>query len=161
MTSSSSSQPSRWPVYLVIGLFILVTIIFIAALALTTENELIVAPTAVSQLTVDTYMDKVTVLLDGADAARGALLVEQFGCTACHREGAVNKIAPAYDGIAARAATRRPPLTAAAYIYESITNPLAYVVAGYNPAMPQNFSQQLSERQLGDIIAYLLTPTAH
>jgi len=138
-----------------------VTIIFGVALALTTETELVVAPTAAAQLTADTYMDKVTSLLQGADATRGAALVEQFGCTACHREGAVNKIAPAYDGIAVRAATRRPPLTAAAYIYESIINPTSYVVEGYNPAMPQNFAQQLSDRQLGDIIAYLLTPTAH
>jgi len=158
--TSSSAQSARWPVYLVIGLFILVTIIFLGALALTTEGELVATPTAV-QLAADTYMDKVTVLLQGADASRGAKLVEQFACTACHREGAVNKIAPAYDGIAERAATRRPPLTAAAYIYESIINPMAYVVEGYNPAMPQNFAQQLSDQQLGDIIAYLLTPTAH
>jgi cytochrome c551/c552 len=159
--TSSSSSTARWPVYLVIGLFILVTIIFIAAFALTTETELVVAPTAVAQLTADTYMDKVNILLQGADASRGSALVEQFGCTACPREGADNKIAPPYDGIAARAATRRPPLTAAAYIYESITNPMAYLVDGFNPAMPQNFAQQLSDRQLGDIIAYLLTPTAH
>ena len=158
--TSSSSKAARWPVYLVIGLFILVTVIFIIALALTTENELVVAPTAVSQLTADTYMDKVIPLLQRADASRGATLVEQFGCVACHREGVVNKIAPAFEGIAVRAAARRPPLTAAAYIYESITNPTAYVVVGYNPAMPQNFSQQLSDRQLGDIIAYLLTPSA-
>ncbi len=162
MTSSSSASSARWPVYLVIGLFILVTIIFIGALVLTTENELVVAPTAVAgELTSDTYMDKVTALLQGADAARGAVLVEQVGCTACHREGAVNHIAPSYDGIAERAATRRPPLSAAAYIYESITQPLAYVVEGYNPSMPQNFAQRLSEQDLGDIIAYLLTTTAH
>src|SRR6185369_5686252 len=142
-------------VFLVIGLFVLVTLIFIVAFALTTENELVIAPTSVAQLTADTYMDKVAVLLQDADASRGAALVEQFGCTACHREGAVNKIAPSYEGIAARAATRRPPLTAAAYIYESITNPMVYVVDGFNPAMPQNFAQQLSDRQLGDIIAYL------
>ncbi len=161
MTASTSASNARWPVYLVIGLFILVTIIFIGALALTTESELVAAPTAVAQLTADTYMDKVTPLLQSADPSRGAALVEQRACTACHREGAVNHIAPAYDGIADRAATRRPPMTAAAYIYESITNPLAYVVEGYNPSMPQNFSQQLSDQELGDIIAYLLTPTAH
>ena len=161
MTVSVSSNTARWPVYLVIGLFIFVTVIFTAALSLTVENELFISPTAVGQLTADTYMDKVTALLQVADASRGAAWVEQFGCTACHREGAVNKIAPSYEGIAARAATRRLPLTVAAYIYESITDPTAYVVDGYNPAMPHNFSQQLSDRQLGDIIAYLLTPTAH
>ena len=161
MTSSSAAQSARWPVYLVIGLFILVTIIFIGVLVLTTENELVVAPTAVTQLTADTYMDKVNTLLQDADASHGALLVEQVGCTACHREGAANNIAPSYAEIAARAATRRLPMTAAAYIYESIIKPTAYVVEGYNPSMPQNFAQRLSDQELGDIIAYLLTPTAH
>ena len=74
MTSSSSSKTARWSVYLVIGLFVLVTIIFIVALALTTETELVVTPTVVAQLTADTYMDKVTTLLQGADASRGAML---------------------------------------------------------------------------------------
>ena len=106
MTSSSSAQSARWPVYLVIGLFILVTIIFMGALVLTTENELVVAPTAVTQLTADTYMDKVNILLQDADASHGALLVEQVGCTACHREGAANNIAPSYAEIAARAAQK-------------------------------------------------------
>lgn len=161
MTSLGTNQSARWPIYLVSGLFVLVSVIFVAALALTTESELVVQPTSAAPLTSVTYMDKVSALLKDADATRGAALVEQFACTACHREGAKTKIAPAYDGIAERAATRRPPLTAAAYIYESITNPMAYVVTGFSPAMPQNFSQQLSERQLGDIIAYLLTPTAH
>lgn len=157
----SSSKAARWPVFLVIGLFILVTLVFVLILVLTTETELTASPAATAQLTADTYMERVSALLKDADPAKGAVWVEQFGCTACHREGAVNKIAPPYDGIAERAATRMPPLTAAAYIYESIINPTAYVVAGYNPAMPQNFAQLLSDPQLGDIIAYLLTPTAH
>jgi mono/diheme cytochrome c family protein len=64
-------------------------------------------------------------------------------------------------GIAERAAARRPPLAAAAYIYESITHPTAYIVEGFSGAMPQNYPERLSERELGDIIAYLLTPDAH
>jgi hypothetical protein len=71
-------------------------------------------------------------------------------------------MAPAFVGIAERAATRRPPLTAAAYIYESITNPSAFIAPGqYNAAMPENFRERLSDRELGDIIAFLLTPDAH
>jgi hypothetical protein len=55
-----------------------------------------------------------------------------------------------------RAATRREPLTAAAYIYESILYPAAHVVADYPNVMPQNFPQRLSNKELGDLIAYLL-----
>ncbi len=88
-------------------------------------------------------------------------LVETYQCIACHRIGAANGVAPAYEGIAARAAARRPPMPAASYIYESITNPSAYIVEGYVNSMIQDFAQRLSDQELGDIIAYLLTPEAH
>ncbi len=118
-------------------------------------------PEATLELSPDSYLNQVNALLQDADPAQGSVLVEQYGCIACHRIGAANKIAPAFVGIADRAATRRPPLTAAAYIYESITNPTAFEVEGFNPAMPQNFRERLSDRELGDIIAYLLTADAH
>ena len=98
--------------------------------------------------------------MQDADPTNGASLIEQYECVACHRI-AVNNIAPKFVDIAERAATRRPPLTAAAYIYESIVHPAAFVVDGYNTVMPQNFRDRLSDRELGDIIAYLLTPDAH
>jgi cytochrome c551/c552 len=106
-------------------------------------------------------MDKVTALLQNTNPENGASLIEQYGCVACHRLGVASKVAPSFEGIAERAAARHPPLSAAAYIYESIINPTAYVVDGFQPAMPQNFSERLTDRELGDIIAYLLTPTAH
>jgi hypothetical protein len=46
------------------------------------------------------------------------------------------------------------------YIHESMVYPTAYVVAGYNPVMPQDFRERLSDRELGDIIAYLLSSDA-
>ena len=102
-----------------------------------------------------------TTLLQDADPANGASLIEQYECVACHRLAVANNSAPPFVDVAERAATRRPPLTAAAYIYESIVHPAAFVVAGYNTVMPQNFRDRLSDRELGDIIAYLLTPDAH
>jgi cytochrome c len=146
---------------LVIALFAVVTLLFLYELISSspTQNA---QPEVTPELNGSTYMEKVSALLNGADPARGASLVEQYGCVACHRQGAANKMAPAFVGIAERAATRRPPLTAAAYIYESITNPAAFIAPGqYNAAMPENFRERLSDRELGDIIAFLLTPDAH
>jgi cytochrome c551/c552 len=140
-----------------VGLF---TIVFLIEFATSTQAEM-AQPTAAPQVSAELYLDQVNPLLKEADPAQGAKLVEQYQCVNCHRLGAVNKIAPAFVGIAERAAQRRPALTAAAYIYESITQPIAFVVAGFNPAMPQDYPQRLSAGELGAIIAYLLTPDAH
>ncbi len=148
-----------WPVIVVIGLFVVITLVFVLEFA-TTESQIAVIPEATAELSTNTYMDKVTVLLQDANPENGASLIEEYGCVACHRFGVASKVAPSFEGIAERAASRRPPLTAPAYIYESITHPTAYVVEGFQPAMPQNFSERLTDRELGDIIAYLLTPIA-
>jgi len=54
------------------------------------------------------------------------------------------------------AAERRPPLTASAYIYESIAYPSVYIVPGYPNSMIGNYLDRLSEDEFGDILAYLL-----
>lgn len=158
--TTQTLQSIRWPIYLVLGLFLVVTAVFVIEFVVSTETEMASKAEATVELTSDLYVDEVSALLENADPAQGAQLVEQYSCVACHRLGAENNIAPAFVGIAERAALRRPPLTASAYIYESIVNPTAYTVESYNPAMPQNYGERLSDRELGDIIAYLLTPDA-
>lgn len=155
------ANSSRWPVYLVIALFIAVTALFLIEFVVSTEDEMTVISQPPVELSAETYADRVSRLLADASPERGAKLVEQHLCTACHREGVASKIAPAFVGISERAATRRPPLTAPAYIYESITNPLAFTVEGFSPVMPQDYPARLSHQDLGDIIAYLMTPDAH
>ncbi|MEZ4667403.1 MAG: c-type cytochrome [Anaerolineae bacterium] len=161
MSSDQPSSTSKLPQYLLISLFVLVTLVFLIVFVTTTETEMNVAVQSSALSTPVDYETRVVELLKDANSEHGAQLVEQYGCIACHRDGVQNKIAPAFVGIGERAASRRPPLTAAAYIYESITNPLAYIVEGFNPAMPQNFAQRLSDRELGDIMAFLLSSNAH
>jgi hypothetical protein len=158
--TSPNRRAPRWPLLVVMLLFILM--VAVVTLDFLTANESMNsdALTPVTELTVDTYADIVTPLLENADPEKGALLVEEYSCVACHRLGVAAGIAPSFEGGADRAATRRPPLTAAAYIYESIVHPEVYVVEGYQPAMPQDYSDRLSDSELGDIIVYLLMPTA-
>jgi mono/diheme cytochrome c family protein len=172
----SPSKASRWPVYLVGGLFILVTVAFVVAFTYETEVEIAASQQTPLAVEAGRYREALDAILPSADASRGAQWVEQFGCTVCHREGAANKIAPPFAGVAERAATRRPPLPADAYIYESITNPAAYIArdthsepsdapttstaSDYRAAMPQDFAKRLTPQQIGDIIAYLMTPDA-
>lgn len=160
MGQNAARPATRWPVYLVIALLVVVTLVFVIEFVTTTASEIAAQAEATPELTASLYADEVAAVLKEADAQRGSALVEQYGCVVCHRL-ANNKIAPPFEGIAERGATRRAPLSASAYIYESILHPLAFVVEGYNPAMPQNFRERLTDAELGDIIAYLLTPDAH
>lgn len=147
-----------WPVY--VGLALLIAFIVLFGFEIATLQTTPPAVTA-EPAAADSYQARVAALLANADPARGATLVEKYGCVNCHRASPEAHVAPSWQGIAERAASRRPPLSAAAYIYESITTPSAYVVAGYADVMPKNFAQVIPDQDLGDIIAYLLTPDAH
>lgn len=144
----------RWPVYLTSALLAAFVFLFIFEFITATDNP-VFTPQVLDE---SAYEDEVIALLAEAEPQNGEALVVEYDCVACHREGAKNGIAPPFAGIAARAASRRPPLSAASYIYESILYPTAYVVEGFSGAMPQNYPSRLTERQLGDIIAYLLSP---
>jgi mono/diheme cytochrome c family protein len=142
----------EWPVVLVIVIFIvfsaLFVIVFLSGGAAAEEQPVV--------LTADTYMDEVNRLLEGADPARGQVFVETYGCSACHVLGG-ERVAPPFEGLATIAAERRPPLTAAAYIYEAIIYPGVHLVEGYPNSMVQDYRERIPPADLGDIIAYLLT----
>lgn len=155
-----SPKSSRLPLYFVAGILALFTLVFAVAFVLLSETS---EGTVATTLTPDTYMDIVTPLLANADSARGATLVEHYACVGCHRAGAeaTAHIAPPFVGLAERTVERRSPLTTEAYIYESILYPAAYHVEDYSPVMPQNYGRLISDQDLGDIIAFLLSPEAH
>ncbi|MEA2003081.1 MAG: hydrogenase iron-sulfur subunit [Actinomycetota bacterium] len=81
------------------------------------------------------------------------------GCRICHSldEGVV-LVGPSFAGIASRATARVPGLTAEEYLRQSILDPNAYVVEGF-PAgqMLQNFDELLTEEDIDNLVAFLLT----
>src|SRR5579859_2989716 len=111
-----------------------------------------------------------------ADASSGQALTVANGCTTCHMGVPFTRApgwlpnssgaTPPNEGIATRAQHRftDPDYTGAAtsadgYLLESIIEPNAYVVTGFdNPSqMPPNFGKKLHPQDLADIIAYLDT----
>jgi mono/diheme cytochrome c family protein len=58
-------------------------------------------------------------------------------CEVCHKIGEKGARAPDLAGIGARAAKRKPALSAKQYIIESLLDPGAYVVEGYPNIMPR------------------------
>ncbi len=101
------------------------------------------------------------------DAARGEELYNRAtlgkksaeGCVACHNfDETQGDEAPYTAGTGTRAATRVPGLSAEDYIHESIVNPDAYVVEGFNAGdMYQTWAEDLSEQEIADLVAYLVT----
>ncbi len=80
------------------------------------------------------------------------------GCTACHGLGtrAPNLITD-YKGqgaVGARCGTRKPGMACKAYLYESLTQPQAYIVQGFDPIMP-DMRKQLSDDQIWAAVAFL------
>ena len=93
----------------------------------------------------------------GPNAAAGeklfneSLIGTQAGCKTCHSlEPDVVMVGPSLAGIASRADE--------AYIRKSIQEPDADVVDGFTAGtMPAALAGELSEQQLNDIVAFLLT----
>ena len=155
MAGEEKHRTAAWPVFIVIGILVVFSVIFVVEfINLGGGSEAIDA----GELTADTYLSVVEPLLVDANAANGPALLEKHICVTCHMGAAAeNRVAPDFAGIADRADSRHPPLSAAAYIYESIIYPNAFEVAGYSGQMPQNYPQDIPDDELGDIIAYLLT----
>ncbi len=80
------------------------------------------------------------------------------GCTACHGLGtrAPNLLSDhAGEGaIGVRCGGREAGKDCKAYLYESLTNPSAYVVKGFEPIMP-DMHRQLTEEQIWTVVAFL------
>ena len=80
------------------------------------------------------------------------------GCTTCHGLGerAPNLLTDekGQGPIGARCGKREPEKTCKQYLYESLDNPTAYVVSGYQPIMPV-MTKQLSPEQVWSVIAFL------
>ncbi len=81
------------------------------------------------------------------------------GCRVCHSlDPGVVIIGPSFDGVATAAIGRVPGLTAEEYIRQSIVDPDAFVVGGFEPGvMLPNFEDTLTEEQIDNLVAFLLT----
>ncbi|HUN06880.1 MAG TPA: cytochrome c [Aggregatilineales bacterium] len=98
-----------------------------------------------------------------SDATRGEVLFrkgmnEAPPCITCHAlsEG-VYSLGPVLAGVRERAGNRVEGLSEADYLRQSIVEPTAFIVGGYRPIMFPAYAEHLSEQDLRDVIAFLLT----
>ncbi len=88
--------------------------------------------------------------------AAGKKLFEQFRCANCH-DNPANPRCPPLSGIFGRTVTLTGGETVTAdesYLRESILDPTAKIVAGYQPVMP-TYKGQIGEEGIFQLIAYL------
>ena len=101
--------------------------------------------------------------LPRGEAARGRkLFIGRFGCLACHGVPGLtgsNSVGPALEGVTARAAARRPGASVHQYLYESITNPSAFLAdsplgaaADGSTRMPE---YDLTLQEAADLVAFV------
>jgi mono/diheme cytochrome c family protein len=88
--------------------------------------------------------------------ARGRQVYQALRCGSCHEPNLFGqRVGPPLDHIGTVAATRRPGMSAEDYIRESILEPGAYVVPGYQDSMPRGLGRDLSPTDLDALVAYL------
>jgi len=88
--------------------------------------------------------------------ARGRQVYRQLGCASCHEPNLFGqRLGPPLEHVGTVAAERRPGMTAEAYLRESILDPGAYVVPGYQDTMPRGLGRDLSPTDLDALVAYL------
>jgi len=95
----------------------------------------------------------------GKDLLVQGLIGTQAGCTTCHSlEPGVTGLGPSLAGVGVEAASRVEGSSAADYLRESILTPDAYIVAGFGGGvMPGTYGGELTEQQVADLVAFLLT----
>jgi len=116
----------------------------------------------------ETVGTDITKQLPEGDLARGETVANRLVCTACHVSAPTG---PAWlatgtePGIGTRAETRYTQddyqgsaQSPEQYLFESIVQTTAYVVPGYaENLMPATYGTQLTDQDLADLIAYLLS----
>jgi mono/diheme cytochrome c family protein len=107
----------------------------------------------------------ISLTLPSGDVERGAALAQSRDCLNCHRN---LPVAPPFEdgdepaiGVRAGERIKQTDYTGSAttvqgYLLESIVDPDAFVVDGYDPGlMPHDFGDRLTRQQAADLIVYL------
>ena len=151
----ASPKRPNLPIVIALALIVLVVVGFIIVMLANTGN----GTDGEEPVSAQSYRVRMDSLLAIGQPENAETAMTKYTCIACHR--GASAVGPLFEGIAERAATRRPPMPADAYIYESIIHPSVYVVEGYNDVMLRDIGARISDQELADIISYVLTPDAH
>ena len=148
-------------ILVIIGVWILPSLSGVTAVDAAVEATRVAGldtPTPRGKTALEALQEAYTALPAG-DASAGEATFTAKACVSCHSlQPDVTIVGPSQAGVAVRAGSRKPGLTAELYIYESIISPSAYLVEGFQDGlMPKTFRETLTPQELADVIAFLLT----
>ncbi len=100
--------------------------------------------------------------LPPGDIERGASLFTQSvsgapACSTCHTVDGTTSVGPTLAQFSVTASTRVNGLSPEDYTHHSIVRPAAYVVSGFGNSMYPQYAQRLTQQQIADLVAYLLS----
>ena len=110
---------------------------------------------ASSQPTVDRSVDSI-----GAELFNERVVGSNPGCVTCHAlDEDVVLVGPSLAGLTNRAGTRVPGTAADDYVRQSILEPDAHIVAGFESGqMPGGWEELLTAEQVDSLVDLLLMP---
>jgi cytochrome c oxidase subunit 2 len=128
--------------------------LFCAEYCGTDHSRMIGWVTVISQPEFEHWLEQVPPQNEQPEAS-GEELFSQFGCATCHVSG--RGLAPTLSGLFGSTVLLDDGTSVVAdesYIRESLLDPNAKIVAGFNPIMP-SFHTSLTEAQVDALIAYI------
>jgi mono/diheme cytochrome c family protein len=98
-----------------------------------------------------------TGLTEGAELFAATVLGNRPGCITCHSlEPGVNLVGPSIAGVGSVAGSRVEGLDAEKYLRQSIVEPNAHVVDGFeDDVMPEDYVLTLTDPQIAALVEYM------
>ena len=94
----------------------------------------------------------------GEELFNESVLAGKPGCSTCHSLAAGQRlVGPSLAGIATTAASRVPDLSAREYLLQSLTDPNAHLVEGYDPGVMTEWDTVIGQDEIDALVDYLLT----
>jgi mono/diheme cytochrome c family protein len=94
-----------------------------------------------------------------AGATTGKQIFVGAGCGSCHRladAGTNGNIGPPLDDLASEAGDREPGTSAEDYVRQSLLDPDAFTVEGFQAGVMPGYEGRLDEEQLRELVSYLV-----
>lgn len=111
----------------------------------------------IAQQDFDAWVQTQTEVVSDDPVVRGESTAKQMGCLACHSVDGTTIVGPSWKGVfghEVELATGETVLADETYIRESIEEPSAKLVEGFQNIMP-DLSEQMTEEQIQDIIEFI------